>query len=83
MTTACGVPVERGIWIDDPHPVFRRGLAASLVADGFRVAGESSGLKPFPDPARVRVLLFEADDAGLRRVASLAEHDIRLVAVMP
>ena len=36
------------IWLDDPNPIFRMGLAASLRDPRFVVVGESAGLMPPP-----------------------------------
>jgi len=46
------------VWVDDRHPVFRRGIASLLAADGFTVAGESAALDPVPDPGLLDVLVF-------------------------
>lgn len=73
---------EPRVWVDDRHPIFRRGLVGSLVADGMRVVGESEGLLPLPDPAAVDVVVFEATEGALARLtASIAGAPVRLVAV--
>jgi hypothetical protein len=36
------------VWIDDEHPIFRRGLVTCLHADGFDVVGESARFTPEP-----------------------------------
>lgn len=70
------------VWIDDPHPIFRRGLAACLTAAGFVVVGESAAMAPAPDVADLDVLMFDLDRAGLRRALSLSRTSaVRLVAV--
>ena len=56
------------VWVDDGHPIFRRGVVWCLTAEGYTVAGESAMLKPPPDLAGVDVLVFEADRGGLARV---------------
>jgi DNA-binding NarL/FixJ family response regulator len=76
------VSEQPGVWIDDPHPIFRRGMAACLVADGFRLAGESARLEVVP-PTDVDVVVFDARDADLARtVALLAPHGAALVATV-
>ena len=55
------------VWVDDRNAIFRRGIVSCLVADGFAVAGESSGLDPEPDPVRLDLLLLTS-----RRAASSA-----------
>jgi DNA-binding NarL/FixJ family response regulator len=83
MTTS-GTPAAARVWVDDRHPVFRRGLASLLAADGFTVAGESAGFDPVPDPADVDVLVFEAVPASFTRaLASSREAGVRFVAVLP
>ncbi|HYH48541.1 MAG TPA: phytase, partial [Acidimicrobiia bacterium] len=50
------------IWLDDPNPIFRMGLAASLRDSRFIVVGESSGLVPTPTLQNVDVLVFDLGD---------------------
>lgn len=70
------------IWIDDEHAILRRGMAASLAAEGFAIAGESVRLRPVPT-ADAAVLLFEYTPAMLRPVLRLAETgELLLVATM-
>jgi DNA-binding NarL/FixJ family response regulator len=57
-TQASSAPAR--VWVDDRHPVFRRGIASLLAADGFTVAGESAALDPIPDPNVIDILVFEA-----------------------
>ena len=47
------------VWIDDPNPIFRLGLASCLRAEGFSVAGESCHLEPEPDLDVVDVVVFD------------------------
>ena len=61
------------VWVDDRHPIFRRGLVFCLTAEGYPVVGESSMLEPSPDFTRVDVLLFEADRGGLARVTAMTQ----------
>lgn len=49
----------------DRHPIFRRGLCASLAAEGIAVAGDIERLDA-DVPGGPDVLVFEADQAGLR-----------------
>lgn len=59
------------VWIDDPHPIFRRGLGACLRSDGFRVMGDSARLEPNPCLDGVDVLLFAAERQTLRAAVRL------------
>lgn len=59
------------VWIDDPHPIFRRGLGACLRSDGFRVMGDSVRLQPAPCLDGVDVLLFAAERQTLRAAVRL------------
>jgi len=59
-------PISRGrslasprVWIADPNPVFREGLACCLVSGGYQVVGMSSGLIPEPPLGAVDVLVFD------------------------
>jgi DNA-binding NarL/FixJ family response regulator len=71
------------VWVDDSHPIFRRGLVACLAAEGFRIAGESEGLTPAPAAAGLDLLLFQAEGTGLRRaVAATRGAGTRLVATV-
>ena len=71
------------VWVDDRHPIFRRGLVSCLNGEGYTVAGESAMLRPAPDFGQVDVLVFEADRGGLARVLA-AMHDVtvRLVGLV-
>lgn len=65
------------VWVVDRHPIFRKGLCASLAAEGITVAGETDRLDAAPErPADV--LVFEADQIGLRHAqlhgSSLRHH---------
>ena len=72
------------VWVDDRHPVFRRGIASLLAADGFTVAGESAALDPVPDPGLLDVLLFEAIPSSFARAVGSPRHaGVRFVAVLP
>ena len=42
------INVAPTVWLDDHHPIFRRGMAASLATAGFEVLGQSSDLDPHP-----------------------------------
>ena len=70
------------VWVDDSHPVVRRGMAASLVEAGIRVAGESSRWQPRPPKTGLDVLVFEAEHGGLERALAFgAGSDVGLVAL--
>lgn len=70
------------IWLDDSHPVVRRGMAASLEGAGFRVEGESASLSPDPPVPDLDVLVFQADDGNVARVVHYAaDTDVALVAL--
>ncbi|MFW6599993.1 LuxR C-terminal-related transcriptional regulator [Propionibacteriaceae bacterium Y2011] len=64
------------VWLDDQHAIIRRGMAASLTADGFTVIGESAGLRPVPRLDGVGLFIVELDAGVLR-------HVIRLVTGRP
>lgn len=71
------------VWIDDRHPIFRRGLAACLAAAGHHVVGESSGLDPGPDLSRADVVVFEGEPSSIRHLLRAARSEpTRLVAVV-
>jgi DNA-binding NarL/FixJ family response regulator len=71
------------VWIDDAHPIFRRGLATCLVSQGFDVVGESAGLTPPPNGHPIDVLLFEAEAHGLHRaVRATQARKTRLIALV-
>jgi DNA-binding NarL/FixJ family response regulator len=68
--------------VDDRNSIFRRGLRACLVAEGFVVAGESLELWPQPDPARFDILVFALDPAGLQRAVRLTHGtSVRLIGI--
>jgi DNA-binding NarL/FixJ family response regulator len=68
------------VWIDDPHPIFRRGLAATL-SDTYRIVGESAELRPLPDGRAADVLMFDLTGASLRKTQPLT-GEITLVALV-
>jgi hypothetical protein len=75
---------EARIWLDDPNPIFRMGLAASLRGSGFVVVGESSGLVPVPDLGSVDVLVFDLGEQTLGATLSRRQQrSTRLVALVP
>lgn len=74
---------EATVWVDDTHPIVRRGIVGSLTAQGLRVIGESAGLEPTPQLDGVHVLVFEARRGSLARAKGLVEgRDTRLVATV-
>ncbi len=68
LVAAPPLPMQRftaSVWIDEPHPLLRRGMVSCLLADDVPVAGESTVLAPgraFRDAA---VLLFDGDRGDL------------------
>ena len=70
------------MWIDEPSPIYRRGLVVALEND-FVLAGESARLDPRPDLTAVDLLLFAVETLPARRASALIEHtSIRLVALV-
>ena len=70
------------VWIDDRHPIFRRGLRTCLAVDGVTVIGESNRFDPIPE-SDADVLVFEVDGGGLQRAVKYrAAGDVRLVAII-
>lgn len=70
------------VWIDDPHPIFRLGMAACLSTDGFRIVGESVDLNPTPR-VDVDVVVFSHQKGGLARLVALCgDHRPALVATV-
>lgn len=77
-------PIEHPrVWVDDRHPIFRRGVVSCLLDDGLVVAGESAGLDPVPDAADIDVLVFGVEASTADSVLSWARHTTRLVALAP
>ncbi len=71
------------VWIDDAHPIFRRGLLASLQGSDHKLVGESADFVPSPPRDTIDTLVFEADTHRLSRaVRHIADSEVRLVAVM-
>src|SRR5437763_1788380 len=73
------------IWLDDPNPIFRMGLAAALRDSGVVVVGESTGFMPVPDLEAVDVLVFDLGDhqslAG--SLSRRQRRSTRLVGLVP
>lgn len=69
------------VWVVDRHPIFRRGLCATLVSQGIEVLGESDRLES-PLPENVEVLIFDAGANGLRDARVNAAHVGHHVAVV-
>src|SRR5215212_4923030 len=62
------LPMQRmagSVWIDEPHPLLRRGMVSCLVADDVPVVGESAVLAPGRMPAGAAVLVFNGDRTDL------------------
>jgi 3-phytase len=77
------------IWLDDPNPIFRMGLAASLRDPRFVVVGESAGLVPPPPLDDVDVLVFDLGEQsgdcvpGLPALGRRQRRSTRLVGLVP
>jgi 3-phytase len=76
------------IWLDDPNPIFRMGLAAALRDPRFVVVGESSGFVPRPALEDVDVLVFDLGDeetSGIRppALSRRQRRSTRLVGLVP
>lgn len=70
------------VWIDDRHPIFRRGLRTCLAVDGIDVIGESDRFDPIP-ASSADVLVCEIDDGGLQRAVDFrGTGTVRLVAIV-
>ncbi len=68
LVAAAPLPMQRmtgSVWIDEPHPLLRRGMVSCLVADEVPVAGESAALAPGRMLAGAAVLVFDGDRADL------------------
>jgi hypothetical protein len=53
------------VWIDDPNPIFRLGLACCLRRPRFTVVGQSARFVPAPDLERLDVLVFDVGEQSL------------------
>ena len=81
------------IWLDDPNPIFRMGLAASLRDPRFVVVGESAAFVPTPTLEDVDVLVFdlgEQENLGIALTSSRTpalgrrhRRSTRLVGLVP
>ena len=68
LVAAPPLPMQRitaSVWIDEPHPLLRRGMISCLVADDLQVAGESGALTPGRALRDAAVLVFDGDRADL------------------
>jgi DNA-binding NarL/FixJ family response regulator len=70
------------VWVDDVHPIFRRGLIASLTADGMVVAGATAAFHRAPELIEAPVNVFGATKETLAAVGSIGP-DAKLVAIVP
>ncbi|MDO9445317.1 MAG: hypothetical protein CVU47_12600 [Chloroflexi bacterium HGW-Chloroflexi-9] len=59
------------VWIEDPNPIYRRGLTACLEADGIRVAGHGDRIARRVESVEADVLVFDASNGHLGEVVSL------------
>ncbi|HZI38150.1 MAG TPA: hypothetical protein VFF24_07580, partial [Acidimicrobiia bacterium] len=73
------------IWLDDPNPIFRMGLAASLRDPRFVVVGESAGFVPTPTLEEIDVLVFDlGDESSLGwTLPRRQRRSTRLVGLVP
>jgi 3-phytase len=72
------------IWLDDPNPIFRMGLAASLRNSPFVVVGESAGMVPPPELDGVDVLVFDlGEQSGSWAPSRRHRRSTRLVGLVP
>lgn len=79
-----GGPQPTRIWLDDPNPIFRRGLAASLRDPRFIVVGESTGFVPPPVLDDVDVLVFDLGEQSAGWSLSRRQRrSTRLIGLVP
>lgn len=79
-----GGPQPTRIWLDDPNPIFRRGLAASLRDPRFVVVGESTGFVPPPVLDDVDVLVFDLGEQSAGWSLSRRQRrSTRLIGLVP
>ncbi|HEY3240770.1 MAG TPA: LuxR C-terminal-related transcriptional regulator [Acidimicrobiia bacterium] len=57
--------MDTRVWIDDPNPIFRMGLACCLRRPGFVLIGESTDFIPRPDLDRTDILVFDLGEQSL------------------
>lgn len=80
--------MDTRVWIDDPNPIFRMGLAACLRRPGFTLAGQSAEFVPRPDLDRTDILVFDLGEPtcgwslGRPPTAGLFERPLRLVGLV-
>lgn len=68
LVAAPPLPLQRftaSVWIDEPHPLLRRGMVSCLMADEVPVAGESAVLAPGRALREAAVLVFDGDRRDL------------------
>src|SRR5438132_9691268 len=72
------------IWLDDPNPIFRMGLSASLRGSPFVVVGESTRFVPPPDLSGVDVLVFDlGEESAGWAMSRRRRRTTRLVGLAP
>src|SRR6476660_4178785 len=71
-----------GVWVDESHPILRRGIVASLIGAGWRVDGESSRLHQRPSTGWRGIVIFEADPENVRRIVGWDRNSVRLVGMV-
>lgn len=67
------------IWVDDTHPIFRRGLIATLSSNA-RIVGESSRLRPLPPVDRIDALVFSLTKSSFQKAIPLRDR-VTLIAL--
>ena len=78
-----GSVLLRGVWVDEQHPVVRRGIVSTLLSEHIPVSGDSAGMKPGPDLTSTTILVFNADGPGLPRALDVVgSSPVRLVATL-
>ena len=78
------LPQATRVWLDDPNPIFRMGLVASLRDSRFVVVGESAGLVPPPTLDGVDVLVFDLGEQSAEwALARRHRRRTRLVGLVP
>lgn len=63
------------VWVDDRHPIFRRGLVAVLRGRGFDVVGESARLQPRPQLSACDLFTLALDRECLRTLTKVGVTD--------
>lgn len=73
---------QLAVWVADPHPIFRLGIAATLRSEGVRVSGESAEVPASLEGSDTKVLVFNAEAPGAASDAAALRADAALVALV-